>query len=122
MTQPGRPARWRQPARLAAAASIALLAVLAMASPASAHAELIASDPVDGSVLDEAPAAVTLTFNESVQLTAQEITVYDADGETVPSDATSSGTEVTVEIFGEWVHGQVAEEPLFDPSGDRIRS
>jgi len=98
VTHPGRPTRWRQPARLAATALVALLAVLAMASPASAHAELIASDPVDGSVLDEAPAAVTLTFNESVRLTAQEITVYDADGETVPSAATSSGTEVTVDL------------------------
>jgi glycine cleavage system T protein len=32
------------------------------------------------------------------------------------------GTEVAVEIFGEWVPGVVAEEPLFDPKGDRIRA
>jgi glycine cleavage system aminomethyltransferase T/glycine/D-amino acid oxidase-like deaminating enzyme len=32
------------------------------------------------------------------------------------------GTEVAVEIFGEWVPGVVAEEPLFDPKGERIRS
>ena len=32
------------------------------------------------------------------------------------------GTEVAVEIFGEWVAGVVAEEPLFDPSGERIRA
>ena len=32
------------------------------------------------------------------------------------------GTEVTVEIFGEWVPGIVAEEPLFDPRGERIRA
>jgi glycine cleavage system aminomethyltransferase T len=32
------------------------------------------------------------------------------------------GTEVAVEIFGEWVPGVVAEEPLFDPEGERIRS
>ena len=31
------------------------------------------------------------------------------------------GTEVAVEIFGEWVAGVVAEEPLFDPTGERIR-
>jgi glycine cleavage system T protein len=31
------------------------------------------------------------------------------------------GTEVAVEIFGEWVPGLVAEEPLFDPKGERIR-
>ena len=32
------------------------------------------------------------------------------------------GTEVTVEIFEEWVPGIVAEEPLFDPRGERIRA
>jgi 4-methylaminobutanoate oxidase (formaldehyde-forming) len=32
------------------------------------------------------------------------------------------GTEVGVEIFGEWVAGVVAEEPLFDPKGERIRA
>ena len=32
------------------------------------------------------------------------------------------GTDVAVEIFGEWVPGVVAEEPLFDPQGERIRS
>jgi glycine cleavage system T protein len=31
------------------------------------------------------------------------------------------GTEVAVEIFGEWVTGEVAAEPLFDPAGERIR-
>jgi 4-methylaminobutanoate oxidase (formaldehyde-forming) len=32
------------------------------------------------------------------------------------------GTEVAVEIFGEWIPGIVAEEPLFDPKGERIRA
>ena len=32
------------------------------------------------------------------------------------------GTEVAVEIFGEWVEGEIAAEPLFDPSGERIRA
>ena len=32
------------------------------------------------------------------------------------------GTEVAVEIFGEWVGGSVAAEPLYDPAGERIRS
>jgi 4-methylaminobutanoate oxidase (formaldehyde-forming) len=32
------------------------------------------------------------------------------------------GTEVAVEIFGEWVAGEIATEPLFDPRGERIRS
>jgi 4-methylaminobutanoate oxidase (formaldehyde-forming) len=32
------------------------------------------------------------------------------------------GTEVAVEIFGEWVEGEIAAEPLFDPRGERIRA
>ncbi len=32
------------------------------------------------------------------------------------------GTEVAVEIFGDWVEGVVAAEPLYDPDGARIRS
>jgi glycine cleavage system aminomethyltransferase T/glycine/D-amino acid oxidase-like deaminating enzyme len=31
------------------------------------------------------------------------------------------GTEVAVEIFGEWVPGEIAAEPLYDPAGERIR-
>ena len=32
------------------------------------------------------------------------------------------GTPVEVEIFGEWVAGEIAAEPLFDPQGERIRA
>jgi glycine cleavage system aminomethyltransferase T/glycine/D-amino acid oxidase-like deaminating enzyme len=35
---------------------------------------------------------------------------------------TEPGTAVEIEIFGRWVGGEVAREPLFDPSGERIRS
>ncbi len=39
----------------------------------------------------------------------------------LPSAACSPGTPVEVDIFGEWVAGSVAEEPLFDPTGERVR-
>jgi glycine cleavage system T protein len=39
----------------------------------------------------------------------------------VPASA-AVGTAVEVEIFGTWVSGQVAKEPLYDPSGEKIRS
>ena len=32
------------------------------------------------------------------------------------------GTEVEIDIFGQWVPGEVAREPLFDPAGERVRS
>ncbi|MDQ3381620.1 MAG: FAD-dependent oxidoreductase [Actinomycetota bacterium] len=37
-------------------------------------------------------------------------------------DELEAGTEVDVEIFGERVAGEIAEEPLFDPTGERIRA
>ncbi|MBA2460884.1 MAG: FAD-dependent oxidoreductase [Actinobacteria bacterium] len=40
----------------------------------------------------------------------------------VPAEKAVPGQEVEVEIFGEWVAGQVAAEPLFDPEGTRIRA
>jgi glycine cleavage system aminomethyltransferase T len=39
----------------------------------------------------------------------------------LPAEHAEPGTEVAVEIFGEWVGGEVAAEPLFDPKGDRVR-
>ena len=38
----------------------------------------------------------------------------------VPASA-GTGTAVEVEIFGTWVPGRVADEPLFDPEGARVR-
>src|SRR5215471_754871 len=40
----------------------------------------------------------------------------------VPADKAEPGRPVEVEIFGEWVGGEVAAEPLFDLSGERIRA
>ena len=31
------------------------------------------------------------------------------------------GTAVEVDVFGAWVEGEVTNEPLFDPAGDRVR-
>ncbi len=40
----------------------------------------------------------------------------------LPPAYSEPGTEVEVEIFGEWIAGEVAREPLFDPGGERIRA
>jgi glycine cleavage system T protein len=40
----------------------------------------------------------------------------------LPARHREPGTAVEVEIFGRWVKAEVAAEPLFDPSGERIRS
>ena len=40
----------------------------------------------------------------------------------LPPEHADPGTAVEVEIFGEWIRGEVAAEPLFDPKGERIRA
>jgi 4-methylaminobutanoate oxidase (formaldehyde-forming) len=40
----------------------------------------------------------------------------------VPAESAEAGRPVEVEIFGEWVAGTIADEPLWDPAGARIRA
>ena len=40
----------------------------------------------------------------------------------LPATSSERGTPVEVEIFGKWVGGEVAAEPLYDPKGVRLRS
>ncbi|MFE9092664.1 copper resistance CopC/CopD family protein [Streptomyces sp. NPDC007264] len=53
------------------------------AAPASAHAALIGSDPAQGTVVDKAPAQVTLTFSETVALSDDSLRVLDPRGQRV---------------------------------------
>lgn len=57
-----------------------LLAMLAFAAPASAHAVLTGSSPEDGSVLEQALDAVELRFNEPVNLIDGAIRLFPGDG------------------------------------------
>lgn len=47
---------------------------------ASAHAVLVSTDPVDGSVVAASPERISLTFGESVQLPPNAVRVFDPDG------------------------------------------
>jgi len=38
----------------------------------------------------------------------------------LPVEHAAPGTPVEVDLFGEWMCGAVAREPLFDPAGDRV--
>jgi glycine cleavage system aminomethyltransferase T/glycine/D-amino acid oxidase-like deaminating enzyme len=40
----------------------------------------------------------------------------------LPPEQSQPGMELAVEIFGSWIEGVVAEEPLFDPRSERTRS
>jgi methionine-rich copper-binding protein CopC len=55
-------------------------AMLAIAGPAFAHAELNSSDPAKDASLSAAPQQIKLTFSEAVDVPAGAITVAGADG------------------------------------------
>ena len=39
----------------------------------------------------------------------------------LPPERAEPGAAVELDIFGEWVGGEVVKEPLFDPGGERVR-
>ena len=39
----------------------------------------------------------------------------------LPTDLAKTGQELEIEVFGGWVGAEVADDPLWDPSGERIR-
>ena len=40
----------------------------------------------------------------------------------LPIETSDPGTSVEVELFGHWASGVIAQEPLFDPANERVRS
>ena len=40
----------------------------------------------------------------------------------VPAEHAGVGTRLSVDIFGEWIDGEVRAEPLYDPKGERVRA
>ena len=66
--------------RLATVLLLSGLAVVATATPAFAHAELIASDPASGASVAAPPQQVQLTFNEAVTLPADPVTITGPEG------------------------------------------
>jgi 4-methylaminobutanoate oxidase (formaldehyde-forming) len=39
----------------------------------------------------------------------------------VPPEHAEPGTAVAIDVFGRWVEGEVAQEPLYDPAGERLK-
>jgi 4-methylaminobutanoate oxidase (formaldehyde-forming) len=40
----------------------------------------------------------------------------------VPTSLAEPGTRVEIDIFGDWIGGEVRADPLFDPRGERVRA
>jgi copper transport protein len=75
----------------------AVLAFLPLA--ASAHAQLIGSDPAPGAVLSTPPSTVTLVFTEAVTPVGRGITVYGPGGQlSQAGPATAQGSRLAVRL------------------------
>ncbi|MGJ7442464.1 copper resistance CopC family protein [Aquipuribacter sp. MA13-6] len=87
---------------LRAAAVLTVLAVAGVltAAPASAHAEWLGSDPEEGSVLTELPAAVVMTYSEEIAPDFVDTAVVPPGGEPIPTVGTADGVDVVVDLAG----------------------
>ncbi len=89
---------------------LALLAagalVLATTTSASAHSELLESNPADGAELDEAPGEITLRYNENIESIGALVVITGPDGDEVQDGEPS-------------VDGMVLTQPVSDdaPAG-----
>lgn len=72
--------------KLAIAWAVAALLVLALAGTASAHADLVSSDPKAGSLIPVAPEKITLVFSEELNADGNTIVVTDGSGARVDND------------------------------------
>jgi methionine-rich copper-binding protein CopC len=73
------------------AAVLTFVALLLVAGPASAHDQLLSSDPKDGATLDEPPASISLTFSAAPLDTGIEIALVGPDG------AATQGSDIQVD-------------------------
>ncbi|GGH40522.1 copper resistance CopC family protein [Microbacterium album] len=88
---------------LAPAAAAAVVASLALASPAAAHDTLISSDPAEGSSVTAMPEAVTLSFSAALITMGGDETVVD-----VLSPSGENLSEGSAEVDGAVVTQAVA--------------
>jgi copper transport protein len=79
---------------------VALLAALAVAPAASAHAVLLTTDPANDAVVQRSPARVVLRFNETVETAFGGIRVFDAQTRRVDTGKISrpSAKELAVDL------------------------
>ncbi|MGH3681026.1 MAG: copper resistance protein CopC [Natronosporangium sp.] len=69
-------------------------------APAAAHANLVGSEPANGTVLSDPPQQVVLSFSEPVQLIPDRIQVVGPDGELAGpgGEPSAAGTEVSIPL------------------------
>ena len=91
--------RWtrltRNLVRSVAMTAVAVVTVLANSPAASAHAQLITSNPTDGAVLASSPATLVLEWSEPVKSGSDEIRLVDSAGEFLPAEVVVTSTSST---------------------------
>src|SRR6476661_1045537 len=81
------------------ATGLALVALLALAGPAGAHALPPSSSPSPGATLSTPPSKVTITFGERPDPKLSSISVLDSTGSSVTAGPTASSADpVTLEV------------------------
>src|SRR5215472_12538630 len=91
----------------------AMAAMLLLAQPASAHADLVRSDPPDGSALAHAPGVARLWFSEEISPKFSSARVVDRTGATITGSRAQAGAgdprQLTVELpsLGRGTYGLV---------------
>ncbi|MGO2050311.1 copper resistance CopC family protein [Microbacterium sp.] len=89
---------------IAAGLTVAAVAMLAFASPASAHDQLVSSTPSQGERLSAAPSSISMTFSGDLivldsSTTGAVVLVVDESGtDWISGDVTVSGDTVTAEL------------------------
>lgn len=74
------------------------VAMLVAAGSTSAHTQLVATDPADGTILAEPPSIVTLTFNEPVDPVDAGFVLVDASGSSQTVRHSGPGDRITVTL------------------------
>ena len=93
--------------------TLLILTLIAMQSgTASAHTELISSDPAAGSVVDSWPVEISLTFDEELQVIGNEksnfVVVNNAVGDQISADDESlNGSTIKVSLDPNTIEGPV---------------
>nr|WP_246280589.1 copper resistance protein CopC [Nocardioides daedukensis] len=64
--------------------------VLSTAGSASAHAQLVSSTPGEGAVVETAPTAITLEFNERIEARADGTRIFTGGGTEIPATVKSA--------------------------------
>lgn len=82
-------------ALLLAAVLVGALGLTLGTLPASAHSELVSSNPADGATGAGRPAEVTLTFNENIADTGLQVVAMGADGAVALGTPSAAGPNVT---------------------------